>query len=227
MWSRIKKFFQSPAALVPAPKAASMYFVHPGAKMVDLCHAGPRHPKDSVRHIPGDIKPNHVHLFTLNELEVVIPPTGVFRNGMKIPGRAADEPYRFVASFPEQIRIVDDFATMEGNEIVYRLTSGVGAVVDLIHPDCLGKDLDEFVSLGKSWPTWSQTSEGRNFATRGIFYSLSNPPAVEDMEKAQKRLAGYYADLIARADIYYQASLKDRNIYLPELKLARKHFPTL
>lgn len=217
MWSRIKKFFQS--GFLPVPPASTpannsnYYVTNPNSWPGFNSHANRR--KNSVRHIPGDIKPNHVHLFTLNELEVLIPPTGVFRNGMKIPGRAADEPYRFVASFPEYFRVIDDWTTAVSDEVVYQLTSGVRAVVDLINPDLLKTSLDV-----DKWPI---TNSGRNFALRGIFYSLSNPPAQEEVDAATRRLTAYCQDLIVKANI----AAFDVGMNLPELKLARKHFPTL
>ncbi len=104
-----------------------------------------------------------------------------------------DTKWKLITTFPQPTLIskFDD----DQEQIAYIETDGVRFVVDQIWPDNPTRSLD--VKLPDD--NRSPKSSGNNFAEKGIFFSLANPPLKSDIESAKRRMENYYTNLLDRA----------------------------
>lgn len=136
-----------------------------------------------------------VFIYSLNERDLNMRPHPFFPKGVPVPGRKENERYSFVMSLPEvlfPIKFIPEEVTFVPLEI-----SGVRVAVDLINPDNLGTDLDALVPPEQSF------SIGNDLARKGVFYSLTKPPADRDVVAAENRLRKYYKDVFDKARSLY------------------------
>jgi hypothetical protein len=103
-----------------------------------------------------------------------------------VPGKA-DQKYHYVTSFPQPM-LVTKFNN-DTNEIEPKETDGLRFVIDMISPDNLTRSLDTVIDPSKAF------SIGNDYAPKGIFISLHNPPLREDLQKAFNRMEKYYSQL--------------------------------
>jgi len=117
------------------------------------------------------------------------------KNGKKLEPEVADgeTKWHYVTSFPQPV-LISKFND-ESNEIGYQETDAVRFVVDQIHPDNPSRSLDFRLPNDPRLPQ----SSGNNFADKGVFFSLHNPPLKEDVDAARKRMERYYTYLLERA----------------------------
>jgi hypothetical protein len=113
-------------------------------------------------------------------------PTEVMVSGKTVQGNA-NHRYHYVTSFPQPM-LIPKFND-ESCEIETKETDVRRFVVDMISPDNLTLSLDATIDPSKAF------SQGNDYAPRGLFFSYSNPPAKEDVEKAYARMERYYSQL--------------------------------
>lgn len=121
-------------------------------------------------------------------------PIEVVDSGSKkiVKGRD-NERYHYVTSFPQPITMskFDDTANM----IVPVETDVIRFIIDQIQPDNIsGRELLDEIRPELAW------SVGNNYAEKGVFFSLTNPPMKEDVRKAVERMEKYYKRLLEQAD---------------------------
>lgn len=117
-------------------------------------------------------------------------PTDVTVDGKVVAGDE-NKPYRYVTSFPHPMPIpkMND----ESGEIETKYTDGRRFVVDMISPDNVTMSLDAVIDPAKAW------SIGNDYAPRGIFFSYTNPPAKQDVDRAYVRMEKYFNGLNEKA----------------------------
>lgn len=117
-------------------------------------------------------------------------PIEVEVNGEVVLGNRM-HPYHYVTSFPHPypVPLMNDMT----GEIETKFTDGRRFLVDMISPDNPTLSLDFQVDPAKAF------SVGNDYAPRGIFFSDTNPPKREDVEKAYARMEKYYAMLNEKA----------------------------
>lgn len=102
-----------------------------------------------------------------------------------------DTRYSYVTSFPQPV-LISKFND-ESNQIGYVETDAIRFVVDQIHPDNPTRSLDVQI------PNTVIQSSGNNYAIRGVFFSLTNPPMKVDVDAARVRMERYYNQLLEKA----------------------------
>lgn len=109
-----------------------------------------------------------------------------------------DRRIKYVTSFPQPILLPRH--NPDSEELQYDQQDAVRFVVDLINPDNLTQSLDIDINSVFS------TAEDRDLSKQGVFFSLSNPPKREDVEKAYARMEKYYRGLLEMARILEQTN---------------------
>ncbi len=104
-----------------------------------------------------------------------------------------NERYHYVTSFPQPV-LIAKFDDTQGS-IGYVETDVFRFVVDTISPDNLTKTLDTVIKPENAF------SIGNNFAEKGVFFSLTNPPSKDDVRKAVERMEAYYTKLLEQASV--------------------------
>lgn len=99
--------------------------------------------------------------------------------------------YRYFTSFSQPMLIPDP--DVDSSELRHREQDAVRYVVDLINPDNVTHSLDTYIDPNRA------TAVNRDMSMQGIFFSLSNPPKREDIEKAYARMEKYYTMLLEEA----------------------------
>ena len=124
--------------------------------------------------------------------EVTIESIVAGKKSVKVSPGNPQQPYHYVTSFPQPVLIwkLDD----DSNEIATKETDGVRFVVDMISPDNLTRSLNVRIDPATA------NSVGNDYAAKGIFFSLHNPPLKEDLEQAYARMETYYKALNQKAD---------------------------
>jgi|HubBroStandDraft_6_1064221.scaffolds.fasta_scaffold19705_7 hypothetical protein len=117
-------------------------------------------------------------------------PTDVMVDGKIVKGNE-NQRYSFVTSFPQPI-LMPKFND-ESGEIETKETDVRRFVVDMISPDNLTYSLDVQIDPAKAF------SIGNDYSAKGIFFSYSNPPAREDVQRAYMRMEMYYKQLNEKA----------------------------
>ena len=144
--------------------------------------------------------PNNPRLGIIGRIKLLAPgvvagdPTDVtIKKGNKteVVGGDENQPYHFITSFPQPV-LIPKFND-ESGEIETKETDARRFVVDMISPDNLGLTLDTVVAAQDVY------SVGNDFAPKGIFFSYSNPPDREDVQKAYMRMEAYYKSLNEKA----------------------------
>jgi hypothetical protein len=169
MWKYLRSLFVSPPEPIKPP-SYTITEIFPPTSTQELWINASSFP--DLR----DQKP-HVFLFNLSEQSFEAG-SGVLGT-VKLPGRSPNEPYRFLFSLPKQI--ISPHESSYGSDVVVITTPGIRVAVDLINPDNPGNSLND-------GPEYSLLSEGRDLSKKGVFISMSNPPAQEDIEVALARL---------------------------------------
>jgi hypothetical protein len=107
-----------------------------------------------------------------------------------VPGNP-NQPYHLVTTFPHPmpLGVPNDMSGM----VEAKFTDGRRFVVDMISPDNVTLTLDAPIDPAKAF------SVGNDYAPRGIFFSLYDPPLKEDLEKAYRRMETYYKGLNEKA----------------------------
>ena len=166
-------------------------------------------------------EPKKVWLYNIgpSAQEVHHPEIGTLR----IPAHKSGK-YTVVTSFPNPITFTKPLLDTDQIDLVP--VDGRRFVMDLINPDNLGLDQDEVWNVLKPTSTypWS-VSEGCNLGQKGLFWSLSNPPAEKDIKAAYKRMANWYKGLLEQA---YVLSMSDPSYFwsklTPEYHAAAEYF---
>jgi len=168
----------------------------------------------------------YVYLYNISESSFVVSRPPIFKE-MTIVGikdkRNLNEngslknEWILATKFPSPL--IAPKASVDSSELDFYATDTRRFVMDLINPDNLGIDQDAYIDPK------TVTSQGNNLGAKGVFYSLSYPPAPEEVAAAKKRLDKYYTQLLEQAravEVSAPATLS--SILGPEHHAAADHF---
>lgn len=130
-----------------------------------------------------------------------------------------NQKYHYVTSFPQPVLIAKP--NIESGEIDWVELDVRRYVVDLINPDNMGLTLDTHI------PDTARFSIGNDLSQKGVFFSYSNPPLREDVEKAIARMEKYYTVLLEEAgtlELTDKVKLSERLAGNPDYAYAADYF---
>jgi hypothetical protein len=145
----------------------------------------------------------HVHLFTVGKRALAT--THALLNSVEVP---ACEPgvrmKRFGIPIPEPFpqRVEDVFNTGRDPYDYHRGNAGAKRIAqDICDPSnpTLNQNIEDY---GKLDPYFA-VQNGTNFAKHGVFWSTSNPPLEEEIERAEKKRDAFYRFCISQSDKLY------------------------
>lgn len=111
---------------------------------------------------------------------------------IKIPANK-DGKYAVVTSLPNYVKFPK--TNVDTGEITFLVEDGRRVAMDLIDPDNLSINQDQFIDPK------ARLSRGRNLGMQGVFWSLNNPPGPDDLAGAYVRMEAFYMDLLQRMGV--------------------------
>lgn len=188
-------------------------------------------PGPNIRYTGLEWQPRHhaeyyVYLFNVSQRKfekvgpyqnVTIP--GVTEEDPFLKGMQANERYHFVTSFPQPM-MMPRFSD-QSSEIGVVHVDARRYVMDIINPNNVTLSLDTVI------PPEHQFSINNDLSIKGVFFSLSNPPAKEDVKKAIGKMEAYYKNLLERAqtlELTDKAKLSEELGQNPDYAYAATYF---
>lgn len=165
---------------------------------------------------PAELEPPryHVYLYTVCKREHTVQQPPAVPH-LVIPACGPDEEYKKVIAIPHPFLQIERHPD-KNEAIIYREVAERVAQ-SLCNPDNPTLDQDYVVRQPLGF--------GVNLNAQGVFWSLNDPPAKEEILKARKRVEKYYASLIERARTLEIANPKElEQLINQDFHMAAEHF---
>lgn len=148
-----------------------------------------------------------VYLYNVSEQSFKVSRPPVFREltipGIKGVGLNDIEREKFLAEGGNTERyilatripspVVTPKSTPDSDQFDYDAMDGRRFVMDIINPDNLGVDQDAFIDPKNI------TGQGNNLGSKGLFFSMNNPPLKAEVDAAYARMERYYKSKLDEA----------------------------